>query len=143
VKEFALARRLVYHAVANKVIPKRLEPDLVMLRDPKLYLQGQESLDELAERITDRNYRIFAERGELHVMNGDFYLRGVDPFALFAEMRKRDAKLDPAHSFYLGYEFAKAVTALTLGKNYEQDRALRWGFLTLPEVSHRNPGEGE
>ena len=36
---------------------------------------------------------------------------------------------------------AKAVTALTLGKNYTQDQALRWGFLTVPEVSHRNKGE--
>ena len=32
---------------------------------------------------------------------------------------------------------AKAVTALTLGKNYTQDQALRWGFLTVPEESHR------
>jgi dihydropteroate synthase-like protein len=140
VKEFALARRLVYHAVRNKVVPKRLEPDLVLLRDPKRYEQGQATLDELAERITDRNYRLFAERGELHVMNGEFYLRGTDPFALFAEMQKRDPKLDPSHSFYLGYEFAKAITALTLDKNYEQDRALRWGFLTVPEVNHRNAG---
>lgn len=137
VKEFALARRLVYHAVKNKVPPKRLEPDLVMLRDPKLHAHGEQELTELAERITDRNYRLFAERGELHVMNGDFYLRGTDPFVLFAEMLRRDSKLDPSHSFYLGYEFAKAVTALTLGKNYEQDRALRWGFLTVPEKSHR------
>lgn len=137
VKEFALARRLVYHAVNNKVPPKRLEPDLVLLRDPKLHVHGEQELTELAERITDRNYRLFAERGELHVMNGDFYLRGTDPFELFAEMLKRDSKLDPSHSFYLGYEFAKAVTALTLGKNYEQDRALRWGFLTVPEKNHR------
>jgi dihydropteroate synthase-like protein len=142
VTEFAIARRLVHHAVTNKVVPKRLEPDLVLLRDPKLHEQGQPTLDELAERITDRNYRLFAERGELHVMNGDFYLRGTNPFELFAEMQKRDPKLDPSHSFYLGYEFAKAVTALTLGKNYEQDRALRWGFLTVPNVSHRNPGSG-
>lgn len=48
--------------------------------------------------------------------------------------------MDASHAFYLGYELAKAVTALTLGKNYEQDRALRWGFLTVPEVGHRNPG---
>jgi hypothetical protein len=117
-----------------------VEPDLVLLRDPKLYTQGQEALDELAAAVTDRNYRLFAERGELHVINGEMYLRGTDPFELFAEMRRRDPKLDASHSFYLGYEFAKAVTALTLGKNYEQDRALRWGFLTVPEVSHRNPG---
>jgi hypothetical protein len=31
---------------------------------------------------------------------------------------------------------AKAITALTLGKNYVQDQALRWGFLTAPETSH-------
>lgn len=141
VQEFALARRLVYHAVREKVLPKRLEPDLVMLRDPKLYVQGQDTLDELARRVTDRNYRLFAERGELHVMNGSIYLRGTDPFALFAEMQSRDPKLDPAHAFYLGYEFAKAVTALTLGKNYEQDRALRWGFLTLPEKNCHQSSE--
>ena len=47
-----------------------------------------------------------------------------------------------SHSFYLGYEFAKAVTALTLGKNYEQDRALRWGFLAVPEKSHRGTQNG-
>jgi dihydropteroate synthase-like protein len=143
VREFALARRLVYHAVRERVPPKRLEPDLVLLRDPRLRELGQEALDELARRVTDRNYRLFAERGELHVMNGSLYLRGTDPFALFAEMCRRDPKLDPSHAFYLGYEFAKAVTALTLGKNYEQDRPLRWGFLTVPERSHRNPGERE
>jgi len=30
----------------------------------------------------------------------------------------------------------KAKTALTLGKNYRQDQALQWGFLTEPEESH-------
>jgi dihydropteroate synthase-like protein len=139
VKEFDLARRLVYHAVREKVLPKRLEPDLILLRDPKIYEQGLEALDELARRVTDRNYRIFAERGELHVLNGQMYLRGTDPFELFAEMQKRDPKLDPLHAFYLGYEFAKAVTALTVGKNYTQDQALRWGFLTVPETSHGGP----
>lgn len=137
VREFDLARRLVYHAVREKVVPKRLAPNLVILRDPKLRPQGEAGLRELAERITDRNYRLFAEGGELHVINGQMYLRGTDPFQLFEEMMKRDPKIDPSHSFYLGYELAKAVTALTLGKNYTQDQALRWGFLTVPEVSHR------
>ncbi|MBM3980415.1 MAG: dihydropteroate synthase [Planctomycetes bacterium] len=140
VREFDLARRLVFHAVREKVLPKRLEPNLVVLRDPKLYEQGEDALQELARRVTDRNYRVFAERGELHVLNGSVYLRGTDPFELFARLAATDAKLDPAHAFYLGYEFAKAVTALTLGKNYTQDQALRWGFLTVPEVSgsHRS-----
>ncbi len=137
VKEFDLARRLVFHAVREKVLPKRLEPGLVLLRDPKLSEMGEEALKELAARVTDRNYRIFAERGEIHIFNGSVYLHGTDPFALFAELVAADPKLDAAHAFYLGYECAKAVTALTLGKNYTQDQALRWGFLTVPEVSHR------
>lgn len=135
VKEFDLARRLVYYAVREKVLPKRLEPDLVMLRDPKLHVQ--DDLAELASFITDRNYRLFADRGELHIMNGSIHLHGTDPYVLFAALAKQDPNLDASHAFYLGYEFAKAVTALTLGKNYIQDRELRWGFLTLPEVSHR------
>jgi dihydropteroate synthase-like protein len=143
VREFDLARRLVYYAVQNKVLPKRLEPNLVLLRDPKVYEQGEETLQELARRVTDRNYRIFAERGEIHILNGSLYLRGTDPFELFTQLAAADPKLDPSHAFYLGYEFAKAVTALTLGKNYTQDQALRWGFLTVPEVSHRNAPRSE
>lgn len=137
VKEFDLARRLVFHAVNEKTLPKRLEPGLVMLRDPKLYEQGEAALAELAERITDRNYRVFAERGEIHVLNGSVYVRGRDPFEVFEKLLAADAKLDASHAFYLGYEFSKAITALTLGKNYTQDRALNWGFLTIPETSHR------
>ncbi len=137
VKEFDLARRLVRHAVAEKVLPKRLEPNLVMLRDPKVYEQGEAALAELAARVTDKNYRVFAERGEIHVLNGSVYLRGADPFEVFDQLLAADPALDAAHAFYLGYEFSKAVTALTLGKSYTQDQALRWGFLTVPEKSHR------
>ena len=137
VREFDLARRLVYHAVRERVLPKHLEPNLILFRDPKLYEVGEECLQQLARDVTDRNYRLFAERGEIHVINGAMHLRGTDPFVLFEEMRKRDEKLDASHAFYLGYEMAKAVTALTLNKNYTQDQALRWGFLTVPEVSHR------
>jgi dihydropteroate synthase-like protein len=137
VKEFDLARRLVFHAVNEKTLPKRLEPGLVMLRDPKLYEQGEAALAELAVRITDRNYRVFAERGEIHVLNGSMHLHGRDPFEVFEKLIGADEKLDASHAFYLGYEFSKAVTALTLGKNYTQDQALNWGFLTIPEKSHR------
>jgi hypothetical protein len=56
---------------------------------------------------------------------------------VFEKLLAADPTLDAAHAFYLGYELAKAVTALTLGKQYTQDQALRWGLLTVPEVSHR------
>ena len=55
-----------------------------------------------------------------------------------AAVSAQPSPIDPAHAFYLGYELAKAVTALTLGKNYVQDQALRWGFLTKEEESHRS-----
>lgn len=137
VKEFDLARKLVHHAVREKVLPKHLDNNLIMLRDPKRYEMGETGLAELARQITDRNYRIFVERGVIHVINGAIYVHGTDPFTLFEAMRQADPRLDASHSFYLGYEMAKAVTALTLGKNYTQDQALRWGFLTVPEVSHQ------
>jgi dihydropteroate synthase-like protein len=136
VRELALARRLIHHAVTQRVLPKHLEPDLVLLRDPRLQEYGEAALAELAERVTDRNFRLFAERGSIHVINGKMSLHGNDPFDLFERMQAREA-IDPSHAFYLGYEMAKAVTALTLGKNYVQDQALRWGFLTRPEESHR------
>jgi dihydropteroate synthase-like protein len=136
VRELDLARRLVHHAVTHQVLPKHLEPDLIMLRDPRLREHGAETLAELARSVTDRNFRLFAERGQLHVINADMHLEGTDPFELFDAMQ-RHAPIDPSHAFYLGYEMAKAVTALTLAKNYVQDQALRWGFLTTPEKSHR------
>ncbi len=86
VRELDLARRLVYYACTHRVLPKRLEPGLIMLRDPKLRQYGDEFLRELAAGINDRNFRLFAERGLLHVLNGQMYLQGTDPFELFAEM---------------------------------------------------------
>jgi dihydropteroate synthase-like protein len=134
VRELDLTRRLVYHACSHRVLPKHVEPNLVMLRDPKLRSHGDALLSEWAARITDRNFRLFAERGLLYVFNKQMFLQGSDPFALFAQMCER-ADIDSSHAFYLGYEMAKAVTALTLGKNYVQDQALRWGFLTAEEPS--------
>ncbi len=132
VRELDLARRLVYYACQHQLLPKRLEPNLVMLRDPRLRARGREALTELAAALTDRNWRLAAEEGQLFAFNGDCFLEGTDPFTLFQQMQQA-APSNPAHAFYLGFELAKAVTALTLGKNYVQDQALRWGLLTRPE----------
>lgn len=141
VRELDLARRLVFYAVREHVVPKRLEPNLVMLRDQKVHELEEDELRDLASRITDRNYRLFASRGELHVINASMYLRGTDPFQLFDEMFRRDPKLDPAHAFYLGYEMCKAVTALLLGKQFTQDEALRWGLLSENKLGRRGPAD--
>lgn len=135
VKEFDLARRLVRHAVEHRVLPKHVDSRLVMLRDAKLHELGPEAMADLAAQISDANFRIFAERGEIHVLSRDGYWHGDDPYAVFDELLAAVGNLDASHAFYLGYEFAKAATALALGKRYEQDNALDWGFLTVPEVS--------
>lgn len=138
VRECDLARRLVRQAVAQRQLPKHVEPRLVMLRDAEVQPFGDETLARLAAEIKDSNYRIFAEGGQLHVIAAGIHLHDSDPFALFARLAALAPRnLDPAHSFYLGYELAKAVTALTLNKQYRQDQALDWGLLTRPEVSHR------
>jgi dihydropteroate synthase-like protein len=137
VAEFAFARRLVYHSLHQRVLPKHLDGGrgLVLLRDPKVRELGEAELAQLASRLTDPNFRIFVERGELHVMNRDGYWRGTDPYELFDRLLRESGPVDASHAFYLGYECAKAVTALTLGKQYTQDQALSWGILTVPEVS--------
>ncbi len=135
VAEFDRARRLVKYAIDLRTPPKRLSGELVMLRDPRLTPLGEESLQELAGQLKDPNYRIFVERGEIHVMNRDGYWHGADAYELFDQFTSVGQPMDASHAFYLGYELSKAVTALTLNKQYRQDESLQWGFLTVPEPS--------
>ncbi len=133
VRELDLARRLVHYAVNSHSLPKHVEPRLVALRDPRVVEFGADNLAKLQERIRDPNWRIFAEGGKIYALNNTQFLHDVDPFVLFDQM----GVSEPSHAFYLGYEMMKAKTALTLHKNYRQDQALAWGFLTEAEISHR------
>ena len=135
VTECDLARALVYHSVSNKTLPKHVEPRLVTLRSGKQQLHGDEALEKLALAIRDPNFRIFAERDEVHLVGKNLHLASRDPFQLFYQLAAHGrTDVDPNHAFYLGYEMAKAVTALTLGKDYRQDQALDWGYLTELEI---------
>ena len=148
VRECDLARRLVYHAVRNRIPPKHLEPRLVALRDPKVHEFGPATLAQLAQQIRDNNYRLYAEGGQIHLLGAGLHLAERDPFLLFERLmnpgfggrpdsHKPPTNVDPSHAFYLGYEMAKAAIALTLGKEYKQDESLNWGYLTQIEESHR------
>jgi dihydropteroate synthase-like protein len=128
IRELDVARRLVFQAVAERMPPKNLSRELLLLRDDRLRVQGRDRLNELAGQITDPNFRIFAENDEIHIMSRDLHLAGKDPFELFRQIQARTA-IDPAHAFYLGSEMARAAIALKLGKNYIQDRGLSWGLL--------------
>ncbi len=132
VREIDLARRVVHHALKHGSPPKHIDDRLVMLRDPKLREPTRDELNKLAAELTDRNVRLFVAKDAIHAMRNGVYVEGEDPFELFKELGIDDA----SHAFYLGYEMAKAVTAMTLGKNYVQDEPLRWGMLTRDEVSH-------
>jgi dihydropteroate synthase-like protein len=142
VRECDLARRLVHQSIRHRVLPKHLEPRLVMLRDPAVIEPPAEDLDQLARDIKDANYRVFVSEGEVHVVSHNLHLHDADPFLVFEQLRQSGPdgglpkNLDAAHSFYLGYEMCKAATATALGKQYQQDESLGWGFLTREESRH-------
>ena len=139
VKECDLARRLTYHSIKHGIPPKRLSNQLVLLRDAKLLPYPREAIEDLAKTLKDNNYRIFAQDGELHLLSAGVHLQDEDPFRLFERLMQQEASsnVDASHAFYLGYEMAKANIALQLGKQYEQDQALNWGYLTVEEDLHR------
>jgi dihydropteroate synthase-like protein len=142
VRECDLARRLMYYAVRHRVLPKNLDASLVLLRDAAVTEPPADELDRLARDIRDANYRIFAAGGQVHVVSRALHLSHADPFVLCDQLLRsgpggRPPKnLDASHAFYLGYEMCKAATAITLGKQYQQDESLDWGFLTRPEARH-------
>ncbi|MCH7751511.1 MAG: dihydropteroate synthase [Planctomycetes bacterium] len=142
VRECDLARRLMYHAIHGKVLPKHVEPRLVMLRDEQIVGSTPEEIAQLAREIRDNNYRVFAAAGEVHLVSSKLHLHDADPFVVMQQLSQAGPdgglpkNLDPGHAFYLGFEMCKALTALTLGKTYRQDESLDWGLATRPEQRH-------
>lgn len=129
VREIDIARRLMYHAVTKKVVPKRIDDRLVTVKDPKILEYGEAELRALQSRITDPNFRIFTDRDTITVLNRDLFVRGTDIQEIFSQLGVDEA----THAFYLGKELAKAKLAITLGKTYRQEGSLSWGYLTPPD----------
>lgn len=139
VRECDAARKLVHYAVSKKIPAKRINSQLVMLRDDRVREHSPEFLEEFAGSVKDNNYRIFVAQGKIHLIAAGVHLVGEDPFEMMNQLLAlpESRNVDPGHAFYLGYELCKALTSITLGKNYEQDEALKWGLLTRPENRHR------
>src|SRR5262249_44672936 len=89
VRECDRARRLVYYAERHRTLPKRLDPGLVMLRDPEVPSYGAETFERLACEIKDHSYRLFAEEGRVHAVTAGLHAADSDPFALFAALESR------------------------------------------------------
>jgi len=102
---------------------------LLTVRDPKVLAYREDELRALHAAVTDPNFRIFADDDAITVFNNEIFVRGTDIDDLFAQLSVADA----AHAFYLGRELTKAKLAITLGKTYRQEGALRWGYLTPPD----------
>ena len=138
-KECEIGRRLVNYACTNKVPPKNLSTEMVVLRDSLLPKFTEEQITQLATSIKDNNYRVLTDNDSIHLLGSGQQFTGSDPFELFDQLMATEPKnVDASHAFYLGYEMCKAMTAMTLGKNYTQDEALDWGHLTISEKNrHR------
>ena len=142
VRECDIARRLMHYAVNEKVLPKHLDQRLLLLRGTTPTAPTAEELEQLSQSIKDNNYRVFVSEGKVHIVSHELHLSGEDAYELWRQLAAsgpggtNPKNLDPKHAFYIGHELHKAITALTLDKQYYQDEPLDWGFLTRAEGGH-------
>jgi dihydropteroate synthase len=129
VREVDVARRLMHYAVNRHIMPKGVDDRLVTVKDPAVLSFTEDELRELQAGITDPNFRIFADREAITVLNNERFVRGTDIQKIFAQLDVDEA----THAFYLGKELARASLAVMLGKTYRQEGALSWGYLTPPD----------
>ncbi len=139
VRECDIARRLVHAAESRGIPPKNMDSRLVCLRDRRLLDSDPDELARLAGSIRDHNYRIAVSADGLHLIGAGQHWKHEDAFELFHQLLHSgvDPGIEPSHAFYLGYELCKATVARQLGKHYDQDEALDWGYLTVDEPGHR------
>ena len=130
VRELDVARQLMHYALNEGVPPKRLEDGLLTIKESRLRYHHVDELREIQAALTDPNIRIYIDGSQIYAFNADHFIAGSDTAAIFQALGIEDAN----HAFYIGQELSKAELALKLGKNYTQDRPLRWGYLSDEEA---------
>jgi dihydropteroate synthase len=126
VRELDIARRLMYYACRNKMLPKHLHDGLVTVKDPPFDGYGEDELRAMQAKIRDRHFRIFADSHSIYVFNKHLFIKNADIQAIFDQLKVEDA----SQAFYLGRELQKALVAVQLGKKYIQEENLNWGYLS-------------
>lgn len=126
VRELDLARRLMFYAHQNRVLPKELDDRLITVKDPPHEHYSEAELRQMQQQVRDRNFRVFTDDSWIYVFNRDMFIRSVCPDEIFAQLDVTDT----SHAFYLGRELERAALALRLGKRYIQENELRWGYLS-------------
>jgi dihydropteroate synthase len=129
VREVDVARRLMHYAVSRHTTPKGIDDRLLTVKDPVVYTFTEDELRTLQAEIKDPNFRIYADRDGITVLNNERFVRGTDIHDIFARLEVDEA----THAFYLGKELARASLAVALGKTYRQEGSLWWGYLTPPD----------
>ena len=131
VRELDLARKLMYYAHKNRLLPKDIDDGLITVKDPPHEVYDEAELRHIHHLLSDKNFRIFTDDTWIYVFNCERFIRGTDPQEIFAQLDV--AK--PSHAFYLGKELERAALSVQLGKKYTQEEPLRWGYLSERQVS--------
>jgi dihydropteroate synthase-like protein len=129
VREVVLAAQLMHFAQEQGTQPKHVDGRLLTIKDEDLRPYAESELRELHARVTDPNFRIFADSDWIYVFNAERFVKGTD----FNEIFDQLGVDEPTHAFYLGKELMKATIARALHKNYRQESPLDWGYLTFEE----------
>lgn len=135
VRELDLALKIISYAGDNNSLPNNISDLLLNIKDRKNQNFDRTEIKELADSITDSNYRILNDGQKINIFNGFEYYQGTDIDQLFANL---SAVNELSHAFYLGKELQKAYTALNLVKNYRQEDELNWGYLNRNFKGEKN-----
>ncbi len=124
IKEADIARRIMYAAKSNNMLPKHIDNNLMALHETSPFPYQLEEIKEFAAQVRDPSFRIQISQEGLHIYNRDGFHSALDPFDLYPKLHVEN---DAGHAFYLGVELARAETAWQLGKRFNQDQPLNWG----------------
>jgi dihydropteroate synthase-like protein len=133
-EEHDAARRLMFAAREDQALPKEYDAGLLQIHDRSPFVATPDEIEEIAEQLRDRNFRIETAEDGIHIYARGFHKIEQDAFALFPDLH---VEQDGAHAFYLGAELTKAEIALRLGKRYIQDEPLDFGVAAPRQQGER------
>ena len=87
VREVDVARRLMHYAITQHTIPKGVDDRLVTVKDPAVLAFTEQELRALQAEITDPNFRIFADRDGITVLNNERFIRSADVIDIQDDLR--------------------------------------------------------
>jgi dihydropteroate synthase-like protein len=126
VRELDLARKLMYYAHKNRVLPKGIDDGLITIKDPPYEAYREVELRHIQQLLSDKNFRIFTDDKWIYVFNCERFVKGTDIQKIFSQLEITE----PTHAFYMGRELERAALSVQLGKKYSQDTGLCWGYLS-------------